>query len=294
MVAPHSFKSLEVIHTLAEMRQLIAAWRRKGERIALVPTMGALHDGHLSLLEIAKANADRVVASIFLNPTQFAANEDLSTYPRREQEDLERLSKAPCDAAYLPSTAAMYPEGFQTSVEVEHLSKSLCGHSRPHFFGGVATVVLKLLNQVQPDTAIFGEKDYQQLLVIRRLVRDLNIPVDIISAPIFRDADGLAKSSRNLRLTPAGRKAGLILPRTISSMAQELSKGAPSEMVLAKGRQEIEQQDGVQLDYLEICHNDDLSAVPSGPLRAPGRVFVAAITDDVRLIDNWPAEPPTN
>ncbi|MDZ7627251.1 MAG: pantoate--beta-alanine ligase [Parvularculaceae bacterium] len=280
-----------VVRTIKALRARVDAWRSQGLTVGLVPTMGALHDGHLSLLRQSNSHAQRTVASIFVNPAQFAPTEDFGAYPRQEGADLEMLQKAGCHLAFLPTAEEMYPEGFQTSVAVGGLSQGLCGASRPHFFGGVATVVSKLLNQAQPDIAVFGEKDYQQLLVIRRMVKDLNMSVDIIGAPILREADGLAMSSRNAYLSAGERLVAGKLNGVISDMARKLAGGAPVDGVIAEGRAAIESAGFDRLDYLEVRSADLLEPMGPGPLAKASRVFVAAIAGRTRLIDNWPAEP---
>ncbi len=194
------------VRTRSELLQQVTAWKQAGERVGFVPTMGALHGGHLSLIEKAKEKATRIVASIFVNPTQFAPGEDFDTYPRDEEADLAKLASVGCDLAYLPTVGEMYPEGSVTNVRVEEMSDLLDGIYRPHFFYGVTTVVARLFLHVQPDVAVFGEKDYQQLQIIRRMVRDLGFPIEIIGASTARDADGLAQSSRNLYLKPEERR----------------------------------------------------------------------------------------
>ena len=208
------------------MRARVKAWRDAGEKVALIPTMGALHDGHLSLIQVGRDFARRTVASIFVNPRQFAPHEDFDAYPRTEQDDLDRLSAAGCDLAFLPTPEEMYPAGFQTSVSVSEVTQGLCGASRPVFFGGITTVVTKLLNQCQPDVAVFGEKDYQQLVVIRRLVKDLDLPVEIIGAPIRREADGLAMSSRNRYLSEEERAIAGQLNKVKRSACMEIAGSA--------------------------------------------------------------------
>jgi len=252
--------------------------------------MGALHDGHLSLVRMAARLSDRTVASIFVNPTQFAPHEDFSSYPRNEAQDLEKLQIAGCHLAYTPPPEQMYPPGFQTSIKVEAVSQGLCGESRPHFFGGVATVVCKLLNQVRPTVAVFGEKDFQQLLVIKRMVRDLDMPVEIVGAPIVREADGLAMSSRNAYLSTDERATAGKLNKIISSMADRLSEGADASDVLNDGRMALESAGVSRVDYLEIRSETDLTPVLYGPIdpAIPARVFIAAIVGKTRLIDNWP------
>ena len=212
------------------------AARRQGARVGLVPTMGFLHRGHLSLMEAARARAERTVVSIFVNPTQFGPREDFQRYPRDEAGDLAKLEQAGANLVFAPETAEMYPHGFSTNVGVSDLTEDLCGASRPNHFDGVATVVTKLLLQCAPDLALFGEKDYQQLLVIKRLVRDLNIPVEILGGPIVREKDGLALSSRNAYLSPSERKTAPLLYQTIVAVANDLSQGRGADDAAAAGR----------------------------------------------------------
>ena len=281
---------LGVARTVKALRARVDAWRSSGQSVGFVPTMGALHDGHLSLVRMAARLSDRTVASIFVNPTQFAPHEDFSSYPRNEAQDLEKLQSAGCHLAYTPPPEQMYPPGFQTSIKVEAVSQGLCGESRPHFFGGVATVVCKLLNQVRPTVAVFGEKDFQQLLVIKRMVRDLDMPVEIVGAPIVREADGLAMSSRNAYLSTDERATAGKLNKIISSMADRLSEGADASDVLNDGRMALESAGVSRVDYLEIRSETDLTPVLYGPIdpAIPARVFIAAIVGKTRLIDNWP------
>lgn len=281
---------LGVARTVKALRARVDAWRSSGQSVGFVPTMGALHDGHLSLVRMAARLSDRTVASIFVNPTQFAPHEDFSSYPRNEAQDLEKLQIAGCHLAYTPPPEQMYPPGFQTSIKVEAVSQGLCGESRPHFFGGVATVVCKLLNQVRPTVAVFGEKDFQQLLVIKRMVRDLDMPVEIVGAPIVREADGLAMSSRNAYLSTDERATAGKLNKIISSMADRLSEGADASDVLNDGRMALESAGVSRVDYLEIRSETDLTPVLYGPIdpAIPARVFIAAIVGKTRLIDNWP------
>jgi len=207
---------LKTVTTIAELRDCVDAWRSHGEKIVLVPTMGALHEGHLSLVKLAGDTGDRTIVSIFVNPAQFAPNEDFGSYPREYDEDLEKLTQLDVDLVFMPPRQEIYPDDFSTHVEVRGLSQGLCGVSRPHFFGGVATVVAKLLNQCRPDVAIFGEKDYQQLLIIRRMARDLDMDVEILGAPLVREQDGLAMSSRNAYLTRQERATAPLLYPIIS------------------------------------------------------------------------------
>lgn len=280
---------IEVARSIESLRARVDGWRADKLTVGFVPTMGALHRGHLSLIAKAASLADRVVASIFVNPKQFAPGEDLASYPRQEARDLELLASAGCQLAYLPDAAVMYPPGFQTSVAVAELSKGLCGESRPHFFGGVATVVCKLLNQARPDIAVFGEKDFQQLLVIKRMVRDLDMPVDIVGAPIVREADGLAMSSRNAYLSAEERKRAGALNRVIADVARDLENGARVDTALRSGRAALETAGLAKIDYLEVRSAENLTPLGPGPLAgAPARVFAAVYVGKARLIDNWP------
>ncbi|NWG93572.1 MAG: pantoate--beta-alanine ligase [Parvularculaceae bacterium] len=281
-----------VVRSVKALRARVDGWRAAGETVGLVPTMGALHEGHLSLVRRSNSLARRTVASIFVNPRQFAPHEDFGSYPRQEAHDLELLQKAGCHLAYIPPPEEMYPDGFQTSIAVSEIAQGLCGGSRPHFFGGVATVVCKLINQARPDIAVFGEKDYQQLLVIRRMVKDLNMPVDIIGAPIVREADGLAMSSRNAYLSSEERAIAGRLNAVLADMAAKLSAGAEVAATIDDGRAAINAAGFAALDYLEVRSADLLEPMGPGAITRPSRVFAAVIVGKTRLIDNWPAEPP--
>jgi len=282
--------SLQIVRTVAELRETVEGWRKAGLRVALVPTMGALHQGHLSLVEAAKASADRVVASIFVNPKQFGPNEDLSRYPRQEAKDAEMLQTAGCHVLFLPSVEEMYPEGFATNVSVSGVSSGLCGDDRPGHFDGVATVVTKLLNMARPDIAIFGEKDFQQLAVIRRFVTDLNMGIEIIGAPIVREADGLAMSSRNAYLTAEQRAIASALPRVLAKVRDQIAGGADVAAALEDGAQALLDAGFAQVDYLEL--RDARSLEPMTALDREARLFVAAKLGTTRLIDNLAVAPP--
>jgi len=270
------------------VRACVDAWRANGDRIAFVPTMGALHRGHVSLVETGRQSADRVVASIFVNPKQFAAHEDLSTYPRRELEDLSMLAAAECDLAWCPTPDAMYPIGFSTSVTPGAPAEGLEAAARPHFFGGVATVVLKLLNQVRPDIAIFGEKDFQQLLVVRAMARDFDLPMEIRGAPTVREPDGLALSSRNAYLTETERRTASALSQTLFEAAEMLARGARVDEAERRGRSQLAAAGFDRVDYFEVRMAADLGVPGRGPLEigAPARVLAAALLGRTRLIDN--------
>jgi len=274
-----------VIRKLPGLRRAVAALRARGDNIALVPTMGALHQGHFSLVRVALRRADRVIVSIFVNPTQFAANEDLSTYPRTFAADLTALAKLKVDLVWSPDFETMYPEGFATRIVPEGVATAgLEDAVRPRFFPGVATVVAKLLIQCEPDIALFGEKDYQQLKMVTQLVRDLGLQTRIVGAPIVRERDGLALSSRNRYLSPGERRAAPALYRVLKDCAGMIAAGVPIEAALEKGRNAVAQA-GFSLDYLEARHSDTLAPL-TGRGREPIRLLVAARLGMTRLIDN--------
>jgi pantoate--beta-alanine ligase len=277
---------LPVARTVAELRAQVAAWRDAGEGIALVPTMGALHDGHLSLVRLAKTRARRVVASVFVNPTQFGPNEDFDAYPRGEARDAELLASVDCDLLYAPSVAEMYPPGFSTKVTVSGVTEPMDGGARPGHFDGVATVVTKLLLQCGPDVAVFGEKDYQQLQVIKRFVRDLDIPVEIIGGPTARLEDGLARSSRNAYLSESEREIAGRMNGVLADAVRRLKAGEAQAHVEATGLAALERAGFTRIDYFEVRGADDLARPGGGPLR----VFAAAFVGKTRLIDNMAVE----
>jgi pantoate--beta-alanine ligase len=278
---------MEIARTIADLRARLAPWKKTGERISLVPTMGGLHEGHMALVRAAQAAGGRVVVTIFVNPKQFGPNEDLAAYPRREAADLEMLRRAAVDLAFVPAAAAIYPPGFATVVRVEGLGEGLCGARRPGHFDGVATVVTKLLLQSLPDAAYFGEKDYQQLMIVRRLVRDLDIPVRIEAVPTWREADGFALSSRNQYLSPEERRVAPVLARVLGSIAAGLAQ-APGTVAAEIGRgREALARAGFVVEYLEIREAASLAAV-TAEITAPSRVFAAVRLGRTRLIDNMP------
>ncbi len=289
-VATERIGKLAVARSVVELRRRVRGWRRAGETVALVPTMGALHTGHIALVARARGLCDRVVASLFVNPTQFGPNEDFARYPRDEASDAAKLAAARCDLLYAPAMAEMYPEGFAAMVSAGAIAEVLCGRFRPGHFAGVATVVTKLLQQVQPDLACFGEKDYQQLQVIRRVVRDLDIPVRIEGVPTVREPDGLALSSRNVYLTPEQRSAAPSLHRMLAAAAERLERGeAGIAEAVGAGRDELERAGFTKIDYVEAVDAETLA-----PLRhadRPGRVLAAAWLGSTRLIDNVPLAP---
>ena len=278
--------SLPITRDAPALRAAIAPWRRQGLRVGLVPTMGALHEGHLSLVRAAKAACDRVVASLFVNPKQFAPNEDFERYPRNEAGDAALLAQAGCDLLYAPERPAMYPEGFATSVIVSTVSTPLEGEFRPHFFGGVATVVTKLLLQCLPDAAFFGEKDYQQLLVIRRLARDLDVPVQIVGCPTVREPDGLAMSSRNAYLDAAERRVATQLNLVLHDAIKAVRAGTPIAAVEAECVRQLAAAGFTGVDYVAIRDAETLASIET--LSSPARILAAAWLGKTRLIDNMP------
>ena len=282
-------ENLPIVRTVAALRAQVEAWRAGGLKVAFAPTMGALHEGHLSLIRLGLERADRVVASIFVNPTQFGPNEDFDRYPRNEAGDSALLAGAGCHLLFAPSVQEMYPQGFATTITVAGVSEPLDGAARPGHFNGVATVVTKLLNQARPDIAIFGEKDYQQLQVIRRLVRDLDLPVEVVGAPIARAEDGLALSSRNAYLDPAQRQIAGQMNKALADAVARLAAGESVERVEATGRAALERHGFETIDYFEVRLVEDLSHPGPGPCSAPARVFAAAHLGRTRLIDNMGA-----
>ncbi|WP_238297729.1 pantoate--beta-alanine ligase [Methylobacterium soli] len=268
----------------AALRAAVEAWRRQGESVVLVPTMGALHAGHLALVAHAKAIGRRAVVSIFVNPTQFGPSEDFARYPRDVAADLDRLAETGADAAWTPEIDTMYPPDFSTRIEVAGLTEGLCGAVRPGHFAGVATVVTKLLNQVRPDIALFGEKDFQQLQVIRRAVRDLDLGVEIRGVPTIREADGLALSSRNRYLDAAERAVAPRLHAVLARIAAALRAGAAAGPLLAEGVAELTAAGFGPVQYLEVRDAETLA--PLERVEGPARVLAAAYLGRTRLIDN--------
>jgi pantoate--beta-alanine ligase len=283
--------SVKVVSTVRDLRHTTAEWRRAGKTIALVPTMGALHPGHISLVNEAKKSADKVVVSIFVNPTQFAPHEDLARYPRDEAGDLAKLTEAEADVVWSPSVEEMYPAGFSTSVKAGSAAADLEGAFRPHHFDGVATVCCKLFNQVTPDVAIFGQKDYQQLSVLRQMVEDLNMPLQLIAAPTVREKDGLALSSRNTYLSDKERAIAPALYATISEAAAKVAAGTPFTVVTTTATANLAAAGFTKVDYVEIRDAATLSASvsPGKPLR----ILAAAWLGKTRLIDNVAAGSPS-
>ncbi|MFN3370037.1 MAG: pantoate--beta-alanine ligase [Sphingomonadaceae bacterium] len=276
---------MEIVRDVPALRQRVRGFRAAGERVALVPTMGALHPGHLALVRRARTRATRVIASIFVNPTQFGANEDFNRYPRQEVADAAVLRAAGCDLLFAPPVEVVYPPGHSTVVHVAGLDQPMEGAHRPGHFDGVATVVTKLLLMAFPDVAVFGEKDWQQLAVIRRLVADLDLPIEILGCPTVREPDGLAMSSRNAYLTPEARVVAAALPRTLDAAARAIAAGADVGETLATAIASLRSA-GFKPDYLELA--DEATLQPLAHMAPGARLFVAARLGETRLIDNWP------
>lgn len=282
--------AIATVRTVAELRQRTAAWRAAGESVGLVPTMGGLHGGHLALIRAARAGCERVVATIFVNPKQFGPAEDFETYPRDEAADARILAANGVDLLYAPAVAEVYPQGFATTVSVSGLTEGLCGAFRPGFFEGVATVVCKLLLRALPDVAYFGEKDYQQLQMVRRMVADLDIPVRVVPVATVREADGLALSSRNAYLNDDERRAAPELYRVLKTLAGRLERNQGNVAELVEwGVSELKRAGFERIDYLEVCDAETLE--PVATVAGPARVLAAAWLGKARLIDNVAVPP---
>ncbi|MER9618863.1 pantoate--beta-alanine ligase [Mesorhizobium sp. M0207] len=276
--------SVPIVRSVAQLRQIVAAWRREGVGIAVVPTMGVLHEGHLSLVRAALEKADRVIVTLFVNPKQFDSQADLAAYPSTEDEDAAKLAPLGAHLLYAPDAEEMYPAAFATTVSVSGVSEGLCGAFRPGHFDGVATVVAKLFLQTSADFGFFGEKDFQQLQLVRRMARDLDIPITIVPCPTVREADGLALSSRNVRLSPAERTVAPELPSVLLETAERLARGSPVLPTLAEARAAILAAGYREVEYLELRDEADLRPMTS--LDRPARLLVAAWLGGTRLIDN--------
>ena len=274
-----------IVRTIDALRAAASSWRREGKTVALIPTMGALHEGHLSLVRLGQSICDHTIVTIFLNPSQFGKNEDLECYPSNLEQDKEILKVVGTDLLFTPDNKEMYPDGFSTGVMPGPISDSLCGAVRPGHFQGVATIVTKLLMQSQPDKAIFGEKDYQQLLVIRKISSDLDIPVEIVSAPTQRTLDGLALSSRNAYLSPSERSLAPLLYRTLCQAAEEIKARpeTPNE-ICARADQELRSNGFSTIDYFTLCDSETLENMQF--YDRPARLMAAANIGKTRLIDN--------
>lgn len=279
---------LPVARTIDAMREHVAEWHRAGEKVALVPTMGALHEGHLSLIQVARnEGATKIIVSIFVNPTQFGPGEDYESYPRTQASDAEKIGTR-ADLIFAPNATEMYPTGYATTVSVSGLTNTLEGEARPTHFDGVATIVAKLLLAAQPDCAVFGEKDYQQLLTIRQMVRDLAIPVEILGGAILREPDGLAMSSRNAYLTPDERVAAGQLNAILRQTAEAVSNGADVEAATKDAQNQLLALGFSQVDYLTV--RDTVTLAPVETFTKPARILVAAKIGKPRLLDNMAVE----
>ncbi|MCG8691598.1 MAG: pantoate--beta-alanine ligase [Minwuiales bacterium] len=281
--------SIQTVRTVADLRAVVGRWRQAGDTVGLVPTMGALHDGHLALVHRARADCARVVVSLFVNPMQFNQANDLAQYPRDEDADRAKLDAASADILFAPTADQMYPDGFSTAVAVSGLTDSMEGIARPGHFGGVATVVSKLLLQTLPDRAYFGEKDYQQLVVVRRMTADLDIPAEIVGIETVREADGLAMASRNVHLTPEQRAVAPTLYAELSRAASEAAGSGDCGEICAAALARLQQAGFDPIDYFEIRDAATLDTVAR--VERPARVFVAATLGATRLIDNVAVKP---
>lgn len=281
---PATTLDVPILRRRAELWDRVAGWRRAGQTVAVVPTMGALHHGHLALVSQARARAGRVVVTLFVNPKQFNNAADLAAYPRTEVQDAALLAPLAVDALYVPDGAEMYPEGFGTTVSVDGIGTGLCDTFRPGHFDGVATVVTKLLTQTGADLAFFGEKDFQQLFLVRKLVRDLDLPVEIVGCATVREPDGLALSSRNRRLSPGDRARATALPRALDAAVAALAAGAAADTVLAAAQTAMLAGGFDSVEYLTLRRARDLEPLASAA--EPGRLLAAAWIGGVRLIDN--------
>ncbi len=281
---------MRIVRSIADVRAAVRDARTAGDLVGLVPTMGAFHDGHLSLMRQARTESDLVVVSLFVNPTQFGANEDLGAYPRDEARDAALAEAAGADILFAPPVEEIYPDGFATSIHVSGITEVLCGASRgPHHFDGVATVVAKLFRIVAPDTAYFGQKDAQQILVIRRLARDLDIPVRIVACPIVREQDGLAMSSRNAYLDPASRRQATALNRALDAAEATVAAGEAEAGAVLGAARHVLSHAGIEPEYLELRSPNDLSELHA--VDRPALLAVAAMVGPARLIDNRILEP---
>lgn len=277
---------IKVVSTVDETRAQVKEWRKQGLTVGLVPTMGYLHEGHQSLIKKAVEENDRVVVSVFVNPIQFAPNEDLETYPRDLEADTRLCDSTGADLIFHPTPEEMYPEGFSTHIQMDNLTKELCGKTRPTHFGGVCTVVGKLFNIVQPDKAYFGQKDAQQLAIIKRMVRDLNFDIEIVGCPIIREPDGLAKSSRNTYLNADERKAALILSKSIELGKQLVAEGERDAQTIIKAMTDkINTESLARIDYVNVV--DALNIEPLDTLKGEVLVAIAVYIGKTRLIDNF-------
>lgn len=277
--------SVKITRTVEEVRAQVRDWRKNGLKVGLIPTMGALHHGHLSLVREIQEITDRVVVSIFVNPKQFGPNEDFNKYPRQEEDDLKKLEEIGCDVLYAPGVEEIYPQGFLANVSISEITTDLCGAERPGHFDGVTTVVTKLLLQCLPDVVVFGKKDYQQYIVLKQLVRDLDIPMEVVGGTLIRDEDGLATSSRNVYLSENERRIALEIPKTLQKIIDDIEGGQSDfDALLEKGRRHLLEAGFDDVQYLEIRDNENLGVI--NDLKKPARILVAAVIGKTRLIDN--------
>lgn len=278
-----------IVRSLSQLRDLSVSWNRSGRTIGVVPTMGALHDGHNSLVRMAQRDCDKVIVTIFVNPKQFNNPDDLKNYPRTEKDDALKLAPYDVDVIYVPDPDQIYPDGFATTVSVSGLTDVLCGAHRPGHFDGVATVVAKLFLQTGAHRAYFGEKDFQQLQIVRRMATDLNIPIDVIGCPTIREPSGLAMSSRNLRLTPDGIRRAAVLNQVMTQAAHNLTQGAHFAPLEASARKALTEAGFSEVEYFELRDIEMLQSLAAAT--RPARLFAAAWIDGVRLIDNIAVSP---
>jgi pantoate--beta-alanine ligase len=278
--------TVEIVRTVADLRRHVRAWKAAGELVGVVPTMGALHDGHLSLARRARVECERVITTIFVNPKQFNNPEDLKKYPRTEEADAALLATVPVDLIFAPQPDEVYPDGYSTNVTVAGVSEPLEGKMRPGHFDGVATVVSKLFGMTMADRGYFGQKDWQQLQVVQKLVADLNIPVAVVGCETIREADGLAMSSRNVRLTPEGRNVAGVLYSAITAAADDIRAGQSDRMAIREAAEKVRAAGFERVEYIEL--RDAATLLPSDDVHRPRRMLAAAWLDGVRLIDNIP------
>lgn len=279
---------MKIIRRKSDLRELTNAWRQSAETIGVVPTMGALHAGHLSLVRTARDRADRVIVTLFVNPRQFNSAEDLANYPRTETSDAQKLAPFDVDVLYVPEPEEIYPQGFATTVSVAAVSEGLCGATRPGHFDGVSTVVTKLLLQTDADYAFFGEKDYQQLQVVRRLATDLDLRTEIVGCPTIREEDGLAMSSRNLRLDASARETAPEIAKILAHTANSIETGTPVSAAIKTGRRMLFDIGFHEIDYFELRSDPDLALLKVAD--RPARLFAAVWLNGIRLIDNLPVK----
>ncbi|MCF8474582.1 MAG: pantoate--beta-alanine ligase [Emcibacter sp.] len=280
--------TVQIIRSKKELRAKIKQWHMQSLVVGMIPTMGALHHGHMSLVKETQTLVDKTVVSIFVNPKQFGPNEDFSKYPRQESLDIEKLNAANVDLLYAPNVEEMYPDGFLTNVSVTKITEELCAKSRPGHFDGVTTVVTKLLLQCLPDIVIFGEKDFQQYTVLKKMVKDLDIPTKVLKGKLIRDEDGLATSSRNIYLSPEERQIALEIPKTLKKLTEDIKNNIlPLQQLLNNATQYLLNCGFKEVQYLEVRESESLNSVTE-KITVPSRILIAAVVGKTRLIDNMP------